>query len=246
MTTFVDRSNVNGADDYSKAPVTHLYLKATEGTGFVDQTYQQRRSQALNAGAIVGAYHFAGHNDPAAEADFFLSRIEKPKPGELRPCLDLESGQSQAWAERFANRIKSRLGYYPTLYGSTSFIAPLRARSSVLKACPWWRAEYGPNDGHPHELAGGDLGAAAHQYTSVATVTGISGHTDASLLLDEAALLVPHPKPKKARWDVKVDGKVVATRLRPFRVKLWEARHRRRFSRHNQHVHFDRSKDAES
>lgn len=243
MSTFVDRSNVNGPDDYSKAPVTHIYLKATEGTGFVDQTYQARRQQALAAGAKVGAYHFAGHADAATEADFFLSKIEAPKPGELRPCLDLESNQTRAWAERFASRVKTRLGYYPTLYGSTSFIAPLRAGSSVLKECPWWRAEYGPNDGKPHALAGGDMGAAAHQYTSVAAIPGISGHTDASLLIDEAALLVPEPQPKKPRWDVKVDGKVVAKGLRPFRVKLWEARHRRRYSRRHHHVHFDRSSE---
>lgn len=241
MTVFIDRSNVNGADDYAKAPVTHIYLKASEGTGFTDSTYQARRQQALAAGAKVGAYHFAGHNDPTVEADFFLSRIEKPHEGDLRPCLDLESGQSRAWAERFVARVKQRLGYYPTIYGSTSFIGPMRAGSATLKRCPWWRAEYGPNDGLHHALSGGDQGAAAHQYTSVAEVPGISGPTDASVLLNEAELLVPAPAPKKARWDIKVDGRVVKTGLTPFRVRVWEARHRRRFSRHHQHVHFDRT-----
>ena len=64
MTVFLDRSNVNGADDYKQAGVTHIYLKVSEGTTFTDRTYLERRRQALAAGAKVGGYHFAGHADP--------------------------------------------------------------------------------------------------------------------------------------------------------------------------------------
>ena len=35
------------------------------------------------------------------------------------------------------------------------------------------------------------MGAAAHQYTDKATFTGISGFTDASVLLNEKAMLLP-------------------------------------------------------
>ena len=198
MTVFIDRSNVNGADNYAAAPVTHLYLKVSEGTTFVDSTYQQRRQQGRSAGAKVGGYHFAGHNNAASEADFFLSKIGDVKPGDLRPCLDLESGQSKEWAEEFVKQVKDRLGYWPVLYGSTSFIQPMRNASRTLRRCPWWRAEFSVNDGNHHELQGGTLGAAAHQYTSNASVQGIAGRTDRSVLIDEAAMLVPsarRPRP---------------------------------------------------
>jgi lysozyme len=224
MTVFLDRSNVNGADDYSKAPVTHLYLKVTEGTGFVDSTYLERKHQAHTAGAVVGGYHFAGHNDPAVEADFFLSKLGDTVVGDLRPCLDLESGQTQHWAERFVLRVDEKLGYFPTLYGSTSFIAPMRAASPTLRACPWWRAEFGTNDGARHPLSGGDQGAVAHQYTSVATVPGISGHTDRSALIDEQALLVPHTLFKP--FTAFVDGQKVKDFRRRHAVILWMVRHR--------------------
>ncbi len=222
MGVFIDRSNVNGADDYRKAGVSHLYLKATEGTTFRDGTYQQRRSQGLKAGAKVGAYHFARANNPATEADFFLTTIGTPRPGDLRPCLDLEDGQSIEWAEAFVEHVRDVLGYRPVLYGSTSFIAPMRIRSAKLRACPWWRAEYGPNDGQRHDLVGGDQGAAAHQYTSVATFPGISGKTDASIVLIEKQLAVPPAKPRK-RYVIKRDGQVVG---RTNHYRAWLRLHR--------------------
>jgi lysozyme len=226
MTVFLDRSNVNGPDDYKKAGVTHLYLKVSEGTGFVDSTYIQRRQQAKAAGAKTGGYHFAGHNDPVAEATFFLSKLVAPAAGDLKPCLDLESGQSAAWAAAFVQHVHDKLGFWPVLYGSTSFIQPMRS-NATLRHCPWWRAEFGPNDGQRHALAGGDMGAAAHQYTSVATLVGISGRTDVSALLNEAQLLVPGAvDPKK--WGVYHDGDHKQNFRRYHRALIWAARHRPR------------------
>ena len=195
MTRFIDRSNVNGADSYKAAGVTHIYLKASEGTSFLDSSYRNRRAQAVAEGvAHIGAYHFAGHGSPEAEADFFYSVIGKPGRGNLRPCVDVESGQSAVWVAAFAARMKQHLGYEPVFYANTSQGVALRSASAAVKDLPWWRAEYGPNDGLLHPLSGGDLGAAAHQYTSRARLTGINGFTDASVLLDAKALLVPSPR----------------------------------------------------
>lgn len=231
-TVFIDRSNVNSGDDYKAAPTTHLYLKVSEGTTFTDTTYRTRRSQGKAAGARVGGYHFAGHGDPRAEADFFLSLLGKPDAGDLKPCLDLESGQSRQWAEQFVLRVKQRLGYFPVLYGSTSFIQPMRQASSTLRACPWWRAEFGPNDGGRHTLQGGDMGAAAHQYTSVATVPGISGRTDRSAILDEKQLVVGGVKPFK-KWAVYHDGDHKRNFRRYAGALAWAAAHRPRHAGHS-------------
>lgn len=202
MTRFIDRSNVNGADHYGAAGVTHLYLKASEGTSFVDSSYRNRRAQAISEGVKhVGAYHFAGHGSPEAEADFFYSLIGKPRAGNLRPCVDVESGQSASWVAAFAERMKQHLGYEPVFYANTSTGLGLRAASPVVKSLPWWRAEYGPDDGRLHPLTGGNQGASAHQYTSRATFTGISGYTDASVLINAQALLVPAPLTVTVTFD---------------------------------------------
>ena len=201
MTLLIDRSNNNGADNYgsaAKAGVTHAYFKATDGTSFVDSTYHDRCTRARGAGIIVGGYHFAEHGDPVAEADHFLSVIGTPPAGHLRPCLDLESGEDAAWAGAFVLHIHAKLGYWPVVYGNTSTIPTLRAANAAVRACPWWRAEYGPNDGQQHPLTNGPMGAAAHQYTSKATITGIDGNTDASVfLLPVAVMLIPDAAPKR-------------------------------------------------
>lgn len=197
---FVDRSNVNGADDYRVAGVHHLYLKATEGTTFIDASNANRHAQAAAEGvAVTGDYHFADLDDPAAECAFFLSHARVHTPGQFRGCLDLERGTvitDVAWAESWVAAYREHVGHLPVVYGSTSLIAPLRAASKLIRACPWWRAEYGPNDGADHPLEGGALGAAAHQYTSVAHVTGLAGDVDRSVFVSPSgarSMLIPNP-----------------------------------------------------
>lgn len=200
---FVDRSNVNGADNYAvarKAGLRHAYFKVSEGTTFVDLGFQSRKAEAHRAGVVVGGYHFGGHDNPVAEADHFLAHIGRVLPGDLKPVLDLEAGQSVAWAEAFVSHVRARLGFYPVLYGSTSFIGPMRAASAILRKCPYWRAEYSVNDGRMHPLVGGRQGAVLHQFTSVGRMAGISGNTDLNrYVANPASLFVPHPTHRKPR-----------------------------------------------
>lgn len=196
MAHFVDRSNQNGADDYAQAKVETLYLKATEGVNFVDGTRDERRREAEKAGVDrIGDYHFADLNDPTSECDWFLSVIGTTPVGQLRPALDLERNQSAAWAEQWILRFHAKRGYLPTFYASTSYGHWLRQRSKLVAKCPWWRAEYGPDDGQRHSLIGGRLGAVAHQYTSKSEIAGISGYTDESVWLgSRTPMLVPAPR----------------------------------------------------
>lgn len=192
---FIDRANVNGADDYKLAAskgLKHAYFKLTDGVNFVDATEPGRVAASRAAGVVVGVYHYAERNDPVAEAEFFLSKVGKPHPGDLRPALDLESAESKEWAEAFVEHCHKVLGFWPVLYGNTSFVGPLRASSAILRNCPWWRAEYGVNDGTRHPLEGGTQGATLHQYTSVGSFPGIDGHTDLNVYVaNPAGLFVP-------------------------------------------------------
>lgn len=225
MGYFVDESNVNSSGgDYRAGPVKRLYLKRSEGTTFVDQTYTERLVAARDAGALVGPYHFGGDGDPVAEATFFLGLSgTRPKPGQLRPCIDDEAGATDAWVEAFILHCRSVLGYYPTYYANTSTGAPRRQRSAVIRRCPWWRAEY---NGHPDVLIGGAMGAAAHQWTSSGSVPGLDGPRDLSVLLSPTALFVPHPPVRRttqagwlwAQWVLGIGrfkGRAGVRRFRP-------------------------------
>jgi GH25 family lysozyme M1 (1,4-beta-N-acetylmuramidase) len=191
---FIDRSNVNGADDYRKAEVSWIYLKVSQGTRFVDSTYLNRLHQAKGEGVrVIGGYHFANLEDAVAECDHFLSLIVHPAAGEFKPCLDLEVGSATVdarWADTWIMRFQEKMGYLPVVYGNTSTIEQVRADSRLVLRCPWWRAEYGPDDGRVHALVGGEMGAAAHQYTSRAQFPGIAGYTDASVFCSRASQLV--------------------------------------------------------
>lgn len=240
MTFMIDRANVNGADDY---PVAHhagaqwAYFKATEGAHFTDETYHSRRKAARDAGIVTGAYMFSDNTDPAVEANQFLDVIGDlgARAGDLRPCLDIERSPNGvptlAHTEALASHLRAKLGYWPTIYGSTSVLAPYRADSVVVRSCPYWRAEYGPNDGRLHSLSGGDQGAAAHQYTSVGRVSGVSGFVDLSSLLRPDQVIVPTPQTVKttlppvawkwARWRLglaEYEGHRQDPEMRPHRA----------------------------
>ena len=211
MGRFIDRSNVNSlADNYATGDIQYLYLKATQGTTFVDSTRNARRALAARAGVhIVGDYHFANLEDPVAECEHFLSVIGRPAAGAFRPCLDLERGTTVSdvgWAEAWIAHFRGKMGYLPVLYGSTSLIVGLRASSALIRACPWWRAEFGINDGHFHPLQGGTLGANAHQFTDQAHIPGIVGNTDQSVFCAPATPMI-------------VPGRTVVTRISK---KAWE------------------------
>jgi len=214
---FPDRSDNNGTDDYKLAHAKHLYVKITDGlSGDQSSAYTARVGAARAAKVVTGAYHYGQNDDPRAECDHFIDTLTSvdraPRPGDLRPAVDVEEGQSAAWVEDFASHFRSRVGYWPTLYGNTSTIAPMRSASALLAALPWWRAEYGADDGRVHPLSGGSLGCAIHQYTEKAVFTGISGATDANIAMRGDLMLVPRRKKERrqpnecpwrwARWKL--------------------------------------------
>lgn len=82
----VDVSNNNGKLNLGRGfrGLGFVIAKATEGTGFVDTTYQHYRAFARSKGLHFGAYHFlhAEQVNAAAEAEWFLRHA------------DLQSGDS--------------------------------------------------------------------------------------------------------------------------------------------------------
>lgn len=123
-----------------------VYHKATEGDSYTDPTYDDRRKLAARAGLPFGAYHFARPEvgDAAAEATRFL-KVAAPRPGDLIPCLDLETtegltkAQLDTWAATFARVIRRALGVEAVIY------------------CPWdtglpglrWRPRYNDDNRPP-------------------------------------------------------------------------------------------------
>ena len=156
LNVVVDLSHHNTVTDFStikSAGIEGVIHKATQGLTYTDPTYSSRRTQALQAGLMWGAYHFGDDNDGEAQADYFLS-VVNPAPTDLL-VLDFEQNYANGvavpsmslyQAEQFITRIESATGRYPGLY-SGSYVKQLLGNNTnaSLTNCWFWLSEYGPN-----------------------------------------------------------------------------------------------------
>lgn len=85
MGSLLPRSSVQGFDvshyqtsvDFASAysgGLRFVFIKATEGTTYLDPSFSDHYNAATKAGFIRGGYHFAhGDEDPTAQANYFLN-----------------------------------------------------------------------------------------------------------------------------------------------------------------------------
>jgi len=148
LNAIVDLSHHNSVSSFAEARaagVIGVIHKATEGTEFVDATYNERESLAKSAGLLWGAYHFASSDDVVRQVDHFL---EIAGTADFM-VLDFEPNatagtMSLADAEGFVNEVQKRTGRFPCVYSGQAFLnEQLGPRSStVLSRCPLWIARY--------------------------------------------------------------------------------------------------------
>lgn len=190
MALLIDISNNNGTPDWGKVKafgVQGVFLKATEGLGFTDKTFAQRRADANKNALPVGAYHFAHpETSPTAQAQKFASVVGKVNTTDLRPVLDLEvatklpASAVVTWARAWNQEVKRLLGVLPLFYSYSAYIQGLHASTPI--GAGLWLAAYGRNDGaeYPYDVPPPWKKAVAHQFTSAGKVPGCQGPVDLS------------------------------------------------------------------
>lgn len=126
------------------AGVVGVILKATEGTGYTDDTFHARYKACLDNDLAVASYHFLRHGSIAEQMDHYCT-IVGPRPGE-RMVLDWEDPAVTAAELREAARL---LFTHPselqvTVYGSSSFLTERLAAepSDPLAMTSLWVARY--------------------------------------------------------------------------------------------------------
>lgn len=174
----IDISNWQAGLNLSNISVDFCIMKATEGLQFVDSYCDPWVQHCRNNGVLWGFYHFANHNDPVAEADFFIDNTINYF-GEGIPILDWESGQSVNWVNTFVNRIHERTGIWPWIYGNPW----LFNQGGVEPNCMRWVAAY-PDvvrptlDYDPGEPPYAEGLVGCWQYASDGYVPGYDGNLD--------------------------------------------------------------------
>jgi len=192
----IDVSHWQGSVDWPTvhaAGVGFAYLKATEGTTFVDDAFAVNRANAAASGIPLGAYHFARPSatpgDATAEADHFLD-VATPAPGDLVPALDLEDDGGLApdaltvWTLQFVARVRERLGVAPAVYVSPAFWTTSLDDAIVVAGwgSPLWIAHW--QAASPRIPANGwqGRGWTLWQWSTRGLVTGIPGEVDLDVL----------------------------------------------------------------
>ncbi|MBX6386489.1 MAG: hypothetical protein IRZ07_26530 [Microbispora sp.] len=180
-----DVSGYEADHDWMHSRAQFGFIKATEGTTWVDSSFPRHWRELAKKGIVRGAYHY-GHpsNDPIAEADHFLDVVDSQpsKPGDIL-VLDLETSDGESvehvnqWARTWLEYVAAKTGAKPMFYSGWNFA---NKYGHGLSEYPLWVAHY--------SKAPGDITPPAdwktwtiHQYTDTPIDQNVSALTPAQL-----------------------------------------------------------------
>jgi GH25 family lysozyme M1 (1,4-beta-N-acetylmuramidase) len=150
-----DVSSHQGNVDWPRARAAgarFAYVKATEGTGYVNPRFAQQYNGSYDVGMVRGAYHFARPDvsSGATQANYFVdhggawSADGRTLPGALdieynpygETCYGLGPVAMSWWLRDFSDTYLARTGRFPAIYTSTSW----------WNRCTGSNAGFGPNN----------------------------------------------------------------------------------------------------
>lgn len=174
-----------GLNPASMAGTDFLIIKTTQGTGYVNPTWKRQANQTLQAGKLLGLYHYISGGDAAAEAQYFVNTI-RPYLGRALLALDWEQFQNSAWGnvgylEQVAREVIRLTGVKPLLYASQNIynaVAPVAQRLN----CGLWVAQYATTNAtygyEDHPWNEGAYTCAIRQYADNGHITGYPAGLD--------------------------------------------------------------------
>lgn len=187
----IDISSYQAELNAGIVPSDFVFIKATEGTNYINPTWREQAGQVTQANKLLGFYHFASTGNPIAEADFFIS-VVKDYIGKAVLVLDFEAGAINAWgnvgARQFLNRVKEKTGINPMIYMSAEVTRQFNW-SITSGNTPLWVAQYASMSPTGYQSApwadgkgyGAWSSAAIHQYSSSGSLANWDGHLDLNL-----------------------------------------------------------------
>lgn len=180
----IDVSGWQGNIDFEQvknAGIEIVYMKASEGSYFVDPYFDQNYTNAKANGLKVGFYHYVtarSVEEAIAEAKFFVSTISGKTP-DCRLSMDFESFGDLDVSDinqiglTFMQTVESLSGKEMIIYSDTSNAS--NVFSGELTNYPLWVAQYG----EPEPTPNGNWNTwAGWQYTDANEIAGINGYVD--------------------------------------------------------------------
>lgn len=194
----IDVSHHQGNIDWKKVAadgVKFAFIKATEGTSFVDPKFYTNVNGANAVGIKTGAYHFARFGsveEAKKEAQHFLGVIKNVNLS-YPAVLDLEVDQKKVGKKKLTDAAIAFLeelenaGYFAMLYSGKSFLEN-NLEEERLKPYALWVARYSSTLGRSADI---------WQYTSSGRVNGINGNVDMNIAYRDFAAIIESMKKKK-------------------------------------------------
>ena len=161
------------------------FVKASEGSDWKNDFYDEDAQAAADAGMQVGAYHYARPaGDPLAQARFFASVINDGPATQLPPVLDLEVDeglgplQLAAWTSIFLKEVEAQTGTKPMIYTYRYFWYEHMNNTDAFTDYPLWLAAY---QNQPPRPVGGWDKLSFWQRSDSGRVAGINTPVDMNL-----------------------------------------------------------------
>lgn len=187
----IDISSYQAELNAGIVPSDFVIIKATEGTNYINPTWEEQAGQVIQTNKLLGFYHFASIGNPITEADFFIS-VVKNYIGKAILVLDFEAGAINAWgnvgARQFLNRVKEKTGINPMIYMSSDVTRQFNW-SIISSTNPLWVAQYASMNPTGYQSEpwtdgkgyGAWSSAAIHQYSSAGSLANWNGNLDINL-----------------------------------------------------------------
>lgn len=208
----IDVSSYQGEIDFKKVKedgIEVVYIKATEGTYYIDPYLERNYQKAKENGLKVGFYHYVAARttkQAEKEAQFFISNISG-KESDCKLAMDFERFGDLTKAEinsiglTFLKEIERLSGKEAILYSNAYTASNIWSGENTKY--PLWVASYGveepSNSGTWNSWAG-------WQYTDVGEIRGIRGYVDRNkftkeVFLDDNSVVPPVEKPEDNETD---------------------------------------------
>lgn len=160
------------------------FIKASEGTGYVNPYFSSDSAKAAAAGVTPGSYHYAkpGLTDPRAEARHYAATLTTGTQPSLPPVLDIEESgglppeELQNWVRDWIDEIINLTGREPIIYTYQHFWLNDMGNTEEFSEYPLWLAYYNPT--LPAEIPGGWNEVTFWQYSDQGQVDGIYANVD--------------------------------------------------------------------
>lgn len=188
----IDISNHQSKIDLSRGNYDFAIIKATEGVGFIDQSFKKFAEQLTELDKLIGCYHFARpdlHNtvsEMEEEADWFVKVVKDQ--GLLNKAIlvldwEVEPMDRKYLMMAWVLRVENQTGITPFIYSGKYKLSTWK-NWWVIQHCPIWMAVWpsinrhnvGVDPGYP--LPKKVVKWLIWQYSSTGIYPGYPGNID--------------------------------------------------------------------